>query len=34
MDVLRKQPDGKWKIVRYIAYEVPERPVSGAEENR
>jgi ketosteroid isomerase-like protein len=23
MDVFRKQPDGAWKIVRYIAYESP-----------
>ncbi len=23
MDVFRKQPDGSWKIVRYIAYEAP-----------
>jgi steroid delta-isomerase len=21
MDVFRKQPDGSWKIIRYIAYE-------------
>jgi ketosteroid isomerase-like protein len=21
MDILRKQPDGTWKIIRYIAYE-------------
>jgi len=39
MDILRKQPDGEWKIIRYIAYEVPERPAngsepSGTEENR
>jgi len=39
MDVLRRQPDGAWKITRYIAYQVPERPASGAapsgaEENR
>ena len=26
MDVLRKSPDGQWKIIRYIAYEAPERP--------
>ncbi len=26
MDILRKAPDGQWKIVRYIAYELPERP--------
>ncbi len=26
MDVFRKQPDGTWKIIRYIAYEAPERP--------
>lgn len=29
MDVLRKGPDGQWKIVRYIAYEAPERPASS-----
>lgn len=23
MDVFRKQPDGTWKIVRYIGYEEP-----------
>jgi len=28
MDVLRKEPDGAWKIIRYIAYEVPERPAA------
>jgi ketosteroid isomerase-like protein len=26
MDVFRKEPDGAWKIIRYIAYEAPERP--------
>ena len=26
MDVFRKEPDGPWKIIRYIAYEAPERP--------
>jgi steroid delta-isomerase len=25
MDVFRKQPDGSWKIIRYLAYEAPER---------
>jgi ketosteroid isomerase-like protein len=29
MDILRKTPDGQWKIIRYIAYEVPERPTSA-----
>jgi steroid delta-isomerase len=29
MDVLRKGPDGQWKIIRYIAYEAPERPLDG-----
>jgi steroid delta-isomerase len=24
MDVFRRQPDGSWKIIRYIAYEAPE----------
>ena len=28
MDVFRKQPDGAWKIIRYIAYEAPERPAA------
>jgi steroid delta-isomerase len=23
MDVFRRQPDGSWKISRYIAYEAP-----------
>lgn len=23
LDVFRRQPDGSWKIIRYIAYEVP-----------
>ncbi len=23
MDIFRKQPDGSWKIVRYMAYEAP-----------
>ena len=23
LDVFRKQPDGSWKIARYIAYEAP-----------
>jgi uncharacterized protein (TIGR02246 family) len=26
MDVFRKEPDGAWKIIRYIAYEAPVRP--------
>ena len=29
MDVLRKGPDSQWKIIRYIAYEAPERPLDG-----
>lgn len=24
MDVFRRQPDGSWKIIRYVAYEAPE----------
>ena len=28
MDVFRKEPDGAWKIIRYIAYETPERPTA------
>jgi steroid delta-isomerase len=31
MDIFRKAPDGQWKIIRYIAYEAPERPISGGE---
>jgi ketosteroid isomerase-like protein len=31
MDIFRKRPDGQWKIIRYIAYEAPERPISGGE---
>jgi steroid delta-isomerase len=31
MDILRKSPDGQWKIVRYIAYEAPERPKEGGQ---
>jgi len=31
MDVLRKSPDGQWKITRYIAYEAPERPKDGGQ---
>jgi uncharacterized protein (TIGR02246 family) len=29
MDILRKSPEGQWKIIRYIAYEAPERPLDG-----
>jgi steroid delta-isomerase len=29
MDVLRKAPDGAWKIVRYIAYEAPGKSTDG-----
>jgi uncharacterized protein (TIGR02246 family) len=25
MDVFAKEPDGTWKIIRYLAYEAPER---------
>jgi uncharacterized protein (TIGR02246 family) len=28
MDVFRKEADGAWKIIRYIAYEAPERPAA------
>ena len=31
MDVLRKSPDGQWKITRYIAYEAPERPKDSGQ---
>ena len=30
MDVFRRQPDGSWKIIRYIAYEAPE-PDAGQQ---
>lgn len=30
MDVFRKEPDGAWRIIRYIAYESPERPAAPA----
>jgi uncharacterized protein (TIGR02246 family) len=30
MDVFRKEPDGAWKIIRYIAYEAPERPAASS----
>jgi ketosteroid isomerase-like protein len=31
MDILRKSPEGQWKIIRYIAYEAPERPIDGGQ---
>jgi steroid delta-isomerase len=31
MDILHKGPDGQWKIIRYIAYEAPERPITGGQ---
>jgi uncharacterized protein (TIGR02246 family) len=31
MDIFRKAPDGQWKIIRYLAYEAPERPINGGE---
>ena len=31
MDVLRKGPDGAWKIIRYIAYEAPGRTTTGGQ---
>ncbi len=31
MDVLRKEPDGAWKIIRYIAYEAPGRTTTGGQ---
>jgi uncharacterized protein (TIGR02246 family) len=31
MDVLRKTADGQWKIIRYIAYELPEPPARQNE---
>ena len=30
MDIFRQQPDGSWKIIRYIAYEAPE-PDAGQQ---
>jgi len=33
MDVLRKGPDGQWKIVRYIAYALPEPTSAGEKQN-
>ena len=32
MDVFRRQPDGSWKIIRYIAYEAPE-PDAGQKRS-
>jgi uncharacterized protein (TIGR02246 family) len=29
MDVLRKSPDGQWKIVRYLAFEAPQRTTNS-----
>ena len=31
MDVFKKSSNGQWKIVRYIAYELPERPARQSE---
>lgn len=31
MDILRKAADGQWKIIRYIAYELPEPPARQSE---
>jgi steroid delta-isomerase len=31
MDIFRKSPDGQWKIIRYLAYEAPQRPINGGE---
>jgi steroid delta-isomerase len=31
MDVFRKEPDGAWRIIRYIAYEAPERPATQGQ---
>lgn len=30
MDIFRRQPDGAWRIIRYIAYDLPQPPVAGA----
>jgi steroid delta-isomerase len=30
MDIFRKEPEGSWKIIRYLAYAMPER--AGAEK--
>jgi steroid delta-isomerase len=32
MDVFAKEPDGSWKIIRYLAYEAPERAVAVPEQ--
>ena len=32
MDVFRKEPDGAWKIIRYLAYEAPERAAAVPEK--
>jgi len=29
MDVFRREPDGSWKIIRYLAYEAPEKAGTG-----
>jgi ketosteroid isomerase-like protein len=29
MDVFRREPDGSWKIIRYLAYEAPEKAATG-----
>src|SRR4029077_10389574 len=34
MDVFRKQPDGSWKIIRYIAYEVDDGLPGQARQSR
>lgn len=31
MDVFRRDPNGQWKIIRYLAYEAPARPNSRGE---
>ena len=31
MDIFRKSPDGQWKIIRYLAYEAPQRPINSGE---
>ena len=32
MDVFRREPDGTWKIIRYIAYEAPEGAAAVPEQ--
>lgn len=31
MDIFRRQPNGDWRIIRYIAYQQPRSPSAGGE---